>query len=602
MTTGVETEPCTAWAPGLASSIPGRLMHLATIYRPEHALVSYQEASELAEFCHLKPDFFIAFRIERLVQHEILIRVTADLSVPDGPSYEELGINLRNMVSTLYNCDILQEMTDLETEFNALRQKAEDRLLHYLDQDLYGVSKAQNPTPVKQGFWARLFGANAAEASRPPKKPASSEQPELAALEAWKSYLEQDLEPLDEACLKALVRVVGGISGQRGRLVTDRGLTARIAVNVVSNDFGSQWVSDRISDLFINAAGLRRYRLLPRQEKPVVMNVKGASAAGKSTIRPRQRALAKKLDIPWEDFALISPDYWRKFLLDYDSLGEDAKYAAMLTGTELALIDKKLDRYMSAKALGGGMSHLLIDRFRFDSFTTEKNRGADSKLLTRFGDRIFMFFMITPPSETVERAWLRGKSTGRYKAVDDLLYHNIEAYTGMPELFFSWVLSAEKTVHFEFLNNDVPLGEMPRTVAFGWNGAMTILDIGKMIDIDRFKKVNIEARSPDDVFNGADLEAKDNLGFLKRCIRQLPHITFADQQSGAVYGKVENGRLVWSDQTQVQQGEWPGVGDNVRACVFEVLNEPGEGGDPARFALDIEREKQFTFGQWGPKA
>mgnify|MGYP007000063532 len=76
----------------------------------------------------------------------------------------------------------------------------------------------------------------------------------------------------------------------------------------------------------------------------------GASAAGKSTIRPQQRLLAERMGVPWEDFALISPDYWRKYLLDYDSLGVDYKYAAMLTGRELEFVDKKLDRYMAQKA------------------------------------------------------------------------------------------------------------------------------------------------------------------------------------------------------------------------------------------------------------
>ena len=51
------------------------------------------------------------------------------------------------------------------------------------------------------------------------------------------------------------------------------------------------------------------------------MNVKGASASGKSTIRPYQLALAKRLGMAWSDFAVITPDVWRKFLLDYDSLG-----------------------------------------------------------------------------------------------------------------------------------------------------------------------------------------------------------------------------------------------------------------------------------------
>jgi hypothetical protein len=51
------------------------------------------------------------------------------------------------------------------------------------------------------------------------------------------------------------------------------------------------------------------------------MNVKGASASGKSMMRPLQRILAGKLNFPWEELALISPDIWRKFLLDYGSLG-----------------------------------------------------------------------------------------------------------------------------------------------------------------------------------------------------------------------------------------------------------------------------------------
>ena len=68
---------------------------------------------------------------------------------------------------------------------------------------------------------------------------------------------------------------------------------------------------------------------------------------------------------------MISPDIWRKFLLDYTSLGGAYKYAAMLTGHELEIIDQKLDRRMEAKAARGEMSHLLIDRFRFDSFVPE---------------------------------------------------------------------------------------------------------------------------------------------------------------------------------------------------------------------------------------
>jgi hypothetical protein len=178
------------------------------------------------------------------------------------------------------------------------------------------------------------------------------------------------------------------------------------------------------------------------------MNTKGASAAGKSTLRPKQQQLADKLDTSWADYAVISPDYWRKYLIDYTALGADYKYAAMLTGHELTMIDRKLDQYMAEKAAAGTMPHLLIDRFRFDSFDTNAEGGYQSNLLTRFGDVVYLFFVITAPSQTVERAWNRGLSTQRYKAVDDLLYHNIEAFTGIPDLFFSWSQVRNKTYSF----------------------------------------------------------------------------------------------------------------------------------------------------------
>ena len=204
------------------------------------------------------------------------------------------------------------------------------------------------------------------------------------------------------------------------------------------------------------------------------MNTKGASAAGKSTMRPEQKMLARRIGVNWNDFALISPDIWRKQLLDYASLGPHYKYGGACTGDELRIIDQKLDRYMARKAQARGTTHLLIDRFRFDSFAPDSDE-AGSNLLTRFGHTVYLFFMLTPPDAIVERAWQRGLEVGRYKAVDDLLAHNIEAYTGMPELFFTWALRDDKEVHYEFLDNTVPYGERPRTAAFGWNGELNVL-------------------------------------------------------------------------------------------------------------------------------
>ena len=101
------------------------------------------------------------------------------------------------------------------------------------------------------------------------------------------------------------------------------------------------------------------------------MVIKGASASGKSTMRPLQRKLAARMALYWGDFALISPDIWRKLLLDYGSLGRFHKYAGMLTSQELAIIDRKLDIYVTRKNDTRRSSHLLIDRFRFGSFSLD---------------------------------------------------------------------------------------------------------------------------------------------------------------------------------------------------------------------------------------
>ena len=97
-----------AWNPGLTSDIAGRLKPLITLFRPENATVSFAAAQEAANFCGLKPGQIYALRPERLIIHELLIRVTADLSVPDGPTYEVLGRNLRQMTARIYGYKLLE--------------------------------------------------------------------------------------------------------------------------------------------------------------------------------------------------------------------------------------------------------------------------------------------------------------------------------------------------------------------------------------------------------------------------------------------------------------------------------------------------------------
>jgi len=574
-----------AWNPGLTSEIPTDLLPLVTLYNNENSDTGYQEAQEAAGFCGLKPQDMVAFKLSRLVMHEVLIRVTADLYVPDGPNYEELGLNLRAMAERILTCHVRPKMQELEQEYFQIRLTISENLNTRLESGIYSRNILPSPD-TKLSFKDRLFGKKT-------NIQVEVELPELLALSEWQGEIAGTNTALDRACLKGLLTIVGGIIGQRGRLVAEKDLVIRLATILVCNTYGSRRIGELIDPIIRTAAKVERYKLLPYQSEPFVMNVKGASASGKSTIRTLQRELATRLGVQWEDFALVSPDYWRKFMLDYDSLGEHYKYAAMLTGQELEIIDKKLDGYMAEKAGRQEMPHLLIDRFRFDSFDSSSSDHGDGRLLSRFGHTVFMFFMITPPTETVERAWNRGKETGRYKAVDDLLYHNIEAYTGMPKLFLNWVNKKHHKVHFEFLDNSVPYGERPKTVAFGWNGEINILDLECMRRLNRYRRVNVDATRPEDVYLEAN-GAEDDL--LATFIGKIPNVRFVDPASLNLCAQIQDGECIFETHGFLEKNGLETIGQGASTSGAE---HPGETGRQKETTPNIGYEKKFTIGVWG---
>jgi hypothetical protein len=208
-----------------------------------------------------------------------------------------------------------------------------------------------------------------------------------------------------------------------------------------------------------------------------------------------------------------------------------------------------------------------------------------------------MFFMITPPDATVERAWKRGLQVGRYKAVDDLLAHNVEAYTGMPRLFFTWAAKTDKRVHFEFLDNSVPEGQRPRTVAFGWNREMNVLDVKSLLDIERYQKIDIAAGGPEGVYPGAGAMAPErNTGFLKDCARRIAAINFVERATGRVYARIEDGKISWIDPVALAAAM---ADDDTRAGLLALapaLAGCGDvaGGEPRL----LDPLHAHTLGHW----
>ncbi len=598
MSTDTSTREYGPWNPGISSLLPRAYLPLCTMFRKENVSTSLEEAQELSDFSGLAPHELVAFRAERLVVHELLIHVTANLTVPDGPNYADLGISFREIAANILSKHITPHVAELNKLHEDLNRDASARIESELSNQLYSSPSRTSLKSGREGL-SRLFGFGQPRINQVVPEQ-SLEERLRRVLNIWVEKSNDVESPFEKACLEALVKIVAAITRTRGRLIGDTSLITRLATTMVCNGYGSELIGEAIAPYFREAVAREGYRLLPHQNKPVVMNVKGASASGKSTMRPLQRTLAERLDIPWHDFALISPDIWRKFLLDYDSLGDAYKYAGTMTAHEVEIIDRKLDRYMASKAAAGAMSHLLIDRFRFDSFVPESDGDEASKLLTRFGDLVFMFFMITPPDATVERAWKRGLVFGRYKAVDDLLDHNVEAYTGMPQLFFTWALRTKKRVHYEFLDNSVPEGSRPRTVAFGWNGEMKILDIKSMLDIDRFRKININAKGPEDLYDDEKMAPEKNVDFLQQCARLIPVISFMDRRTGYLFAQLKQGKWIWRDEPYLARV----LADQDAKAGFEAIGS--NDGDPDSTAtIDpsrLDQDKAHTLGVWGTEA
>jgi hypothetical protein len=407
---------------------------------------------------------------------------------------------------------------------------------------------------------------------------------------------------LQRLASQTLARVLSALFAVRGHAWGTRELIVSLARDMACNTFASDAVGLAIEPLLRRAVLEEGYGLLPRQDRPIVINTKGASASGKSTLRPLQKTLAGDIGVRWSDFALISPDIWRKQLLDYGTLGASYKYAGAFTGEELQIVDQKLDRYMARKHQSGGMSHLLIDRFRFDSFAPDSDEEG-SNLLTRFAETAYLFFLITPPELLVERAWKRGLEFGRYKAVDDTLAHAVEAYSGIPNVFFTWVRRSDKHIQFEFLDNTVPFGQRPLTVAFGDNDTVNVLDVSRMLDIDRYGRLFVDAAAPELLYRDRELlAAEHNTGFLRRCVEGFRCVNFADQRSGQIYLRLLSGNPVMVDGEAMQAAiRDPDTLAGVRAVAPRALG--GEAAGPADGPQYLRGHDGAaavpTLGQWG---
>src|SRR6201996_1700259 len=117
-----------AWNPGIQSQIPLELRQLCTFLRPENVSTSVAEASELQPLTGLPLSEVVTFRPERLLLHELMIRVMADFSVPDGSRIGDLGINFREMTRRLLERHLQPEMHSIIRAYEEARIRMSDEI------------------------------------------------------------------------------------------------------------------------------------------------------------------------------------------------------------------------------------------------------------------------------------------------------------------------------------------------------------------------------------------------------------------------------------------------------------------------------------------
>lgn len=526
--------PDSAWNPGVGAAIPREFRALETIFRPECVLTDAAQIDELVALTGLPAEELTAFQPRRLALHEIIIRVTAEIVVAEGEEEEDFGRNFRRIANRIHDAFVAPQLDRIEQAHAELCARAATMAREILDQTLF----APAPATASRGWFRRRPAA-------PSKVAESVAEREFRIVADYKAVGPTTSEPLRRAVYKSLYRVLGAIAGRRGRLGAERELFVGLVARHVANSHGSQMIGESIAPLVDAAIEGEGYTRVARRDKPVLISLKGASAAGKSSLRPMLKRLMREQGIEPDGYATISPDVWRRLLLDYEALGPARKYAGHLTSRELMVIDGKLDRYIRDRAQRtGGIPHLLVDRFRFDSFTAEKVGRVLHDTYARHVDTMYMYFIVTPPEETVERGWRRALERGRYKAVEDFLAHGVEASRGMPKILFKWLASPRPDYRYVFLDNRVPKGSFPRTIARGDRAGMVIYDAVALVDIVRYQKINIHAGSPGEVYPSAqEMTVAANDGFLRECVRRVPRIELADPASGTVYLRISRDRV-----------------------------------------------------------
>ena len=167
METAAQDQPFSPWNPGIEPDIPPQYRNLETIYHPDIVFTTLDEVNELVAETGLSEIELITFRPHRLVLHELIVRVTADIVVLEGESEEDLGINFRAITSNILQQYIEPHLDLIEQGYRDFSSRIETLVHKEVEQLLLQLSPPKPPVPT---LWQRLLGSKPKSAVAQPSR------------------------------------------------------------------------------------------------------------------------------------------------------------------------------------------------------------------------------------------------------------------------------------------------------------------------------------------------------------------------------------------------------------------------------------------------
>jgi hypothetical protein len=138
---------------------------------------------------------------------------------------------------------------------------------------------------------------------------------------------------------------------------------------------------------------------------------------------------------------------------------------------------------------------------------------------------------------------------------------------------------------------------------------MNVLDVTRMLDINRYGRVFVDATEPELLYRDRSLlAAEHNLGFLRRCVEGFRYVNFAAQASGRIYLRIESGTAVLIDPAPLQAAlRDPDTLAGVTTVVPTALGDDIATAERAQYlrrhGADADRSDTApTLGVWGDAA